>query len=72
MDEMRHQTGNGQVGGYGAVSAAADVVKTSSSAFSPIQGAAAGMLNSTMNSRNYFYEPLAFPRNNSHQVRVHI
>ena len=79
MDDMRHQTGNGQIGGagsgsggYGGGGGGVDAVKTSSSAFSPIQGAAAaGMLNSaTMaaSSRNYFYDPLTFPRNNSQVI----
>ena len=57
----------GSMGGYGS---AADAAKTSS-AFSPIQAAAAGgMLNSSAgfsmpSSRNYFYDPLAFPKHHS-------
>jgi hypothetical protein len=78
MDDLRQHAANSAnlaaaaamnqgaaVGGY-------DVSKTSaaSSAFSPIQAAAAGsMLNSSgfsmPSSRNYFYDPLSFPKHHS-------
>ena len=64
-------SGNGAAGGYDKSSAAA--AAAASSAFSPIQAAAAGsMLNSSgfsmHSSRNYFYDPLSFPKHHS-QVR---
>ena len=64
--------GNGATGGYDKHSAAA--AAAASSAFSPIQAAAAGsMLNSSgfasmHSSRNYFYDPLSFPK---HHSQVH-
>ena len=64
-------SGNGAAGGYDKSAAAA---AAASSAFSPIQAAAAGsMLNSSgfasmHSSRNYFYDPLSFPKHHS-QVR---
>ena len=61
-------SGNGAAGGYDKSAAAA---AAASSAFSPIQAAAAGsMLNSSgfasmHSSRNYFYDPLSFPKHHS-------
>ncbi len=71
--DPRHQleSPHATLGGYDAA------VKTSASAFSPIQNAAAAgaMLNSggfsmaaAAGSRNYFYDPLTFPKHHS-QVR---
>ena len=65
--------GGAATGGYDKSSAAA--AAAASSAFSPIQAAAAGsMLNSSgfsmHSSRNYFYDPLSFPKHHS-QVRNH-